>query len=169
MPLTLPVSYTSVTMIKDAFPPIGSVSNNTSAVIAQYAGQVEAEINAKIGSRYTLPLTVECPLLTAVATREAIFRIMVQRMQIQFPPAHQAQHPLQLQHKDDQKLLELIMEGALKLVDASGAQISVETVNMEVWSTTKDYNPTMHEGAWGDSVQDSDKLDDIESDRDKDL
>ncbi len=73
------VVYTSVTRINSAFPPISSVSNINSAVISQYATDVEAEIDSLISKRYVLPLTVTCPILTAIATRETIYRIAVQR------------------------------------------------------------------------------------------
>lgn len=166
MPLTLPVSYTSVSRVNTAYPAISSVSAITSGVVHQFAGDVEAEINGRIAGRYTLPLTVECPMLTAIATRETIYRIAVQRALVQFPPAQQGAHPMQVQHRDDQKLLDLIANGSVKLVDSSGAQILVETTQMELYSTTKDYLPTMHEGDWTEMVQDPDKLDDLEADRD---
>ena len=163
---TLPSSYSSVTRINSAFPMISSVTNVTSAIIAQYIGDVEAEINGRIAGRYALPLTVECPILTAIATREAIYRIAVQRALVQFPPAQQGQHPMQVQHRDDQKLMDQIAAGSIKLVDSSGAQIAAEVTNTEFYSTTKTYVPTFHEGAWTDMVRDQNKLDDIEADRD---
>lgn len=163
---TLPVSYTSVTRINSAFPAITSVANITSAVVAQFAGDVEAVINAKISKRYVLPLTAECPILTALATREAIYRIAVQRLLVQFPAAQQGQHPLQVQHKEDMTLLDDIAAGALQLVGASGQVLATDTSQLEVYSTTKTYQPTFHEGAWVDQVQDPSKLDDLLSDRD---
>ena len=166
MPITLPVSYTSVSRVHSAFPMITSVSNISSGVVAQFAGDVEAEINGRISTRYALPLTVECPILTAIATREAIYRIAVQRALVQFPPAQQGAHPMQVQHRDDQKLLDLIASGSIKLVDSSGAQILADVTQAEIYSTTKDYLPTFHEGDWGDTIQDPDKLDDIQTDRD---
>ena len=163
---TLPVSYTSVTRVNSAFPAISSVSNINSAIIAQYAGDVEAEINALISKRYALPLTVEVPILIAIATREAIYRIAVQRALVQFPPAQQGQHPMQVQHKDDQKLLEKIADGDIQLIDSTGAVIAVDVTQLEVYSTTKNYVPTFHEGSWVDTTQDQSKLDDIDADRD---
>lgn len=168
MPQTLPCSYTLVTRIHSAYPPINSVSAITSGVVAQFIGDVEAEINGRISGRYALPLTVECPILTAIATREAIYRIVVQRALIQFPPPQQGSHPLQVQHRDDQKLLDLIAQGSVKLVDSSGAQIPADTTQLELYSTTKGYVPTFHEGPWADMVQDPSKIQDILSERDLD-
>jgi len=164
--MTLVCSYTSVGLVTSAFPAIASATNINSSVIAQYAGGVEAEINTMLSKRYALPLTVECPLLTAIATRETIFRICVQRALITFPPAQQGQHPLQFQHKDDQALLKEVSEGGADLLDSSGGIVGVSTAQAEIWSTTKDYIPTFHEGSFGDMVVDPDKLDDILSDRD---
>lgn len=164
--MTNVVSYTSVSRINSAFPALGSISNITSAIFAQFASDVEAEINARISSRYVLPLTVECPILTAIATREAIYRTVVQRALVQFPPAQQGQHPLQIQHSDDQKLLKALADGDIQLVTSSGGVVAVDTTQMEIYSTTKDYLPTFHEGALTDMIQDQNKLDDILTDRD---
>lgn len=165
---TLPCSYTEVTRINSAYPPITSVSAITSGVVAQYIGDVEAEINGRISGRYALPLTVQCPILTAIATRETIYRIVVQRALIQFPPPQQGSHPLQVQHKDDQNLLNMIADGSIKLVDSSGAQIPADVAQLELYSTTKTYIPTFHEGPWPDMVQDPNKISDILSERDLD-
>ena len=156
---TLPVSYTSVTRINSAFPMITSVSNITSAIVAQYAGDTEAGINAIISKRYALPLAVECPLLIAVATRETIYRIAVQRALVQFPPAQQGQHPLQIQHKEDQDLLKKLADGDVQLVSSSGAVVTADTTQLPIYSTTMDYVPTFHEGPFTDQVQDEDKID----------
>lgn len=160
-----PLVYTTVTRINSAFPFISSVSNITSGIVAQYATDVEAEIDAIISKRYVLPLTATCPILVAIATRESIYRLAVQRSLVQFPPAQQGKAPLQVQHEDDQKLLDKIANGAIQLVGSDGTVIAVDTTQMEIYSTTKDYLPTFHEGDWGDMDVDQDKLDDIESDR----
>lgn len=162
----VPVVYSSVSRVNSAFPAISSVSNITSGVICQYMEDVEAEIDAIISKRYALPLTVTCPILVAIATRETIYRIAVQRALVQFPSAQQGQHPMQTQHLDDQKLLEKIMEGKIQLVAAGGAVVAADLTQSEVYSTTKNYLPTFHEGAWGDMTVDQNKLDDIRSDRD---
>lgn len=161
------VSYTSVSRILSVAPPaLNSATTITSAVLAQYAGDVESEINSRLAKRYLLPLAMPCPILTAIATREAIFRTLVQRALIQFPPAQQGQHPLQLQHKDDQTLLDRLAQGDVQLVDSSGAIVSANLMELELYSTTEGYLPTFHEGAWNDQVQDKTKLDDILADRD---
>lgn len=171
MPATFPVSYTSVSRIHSAFPAINSVVAVTSAMIAQlWAGPVEAEINARLSKRYALPIVGECPLLTGIATREAIYRVTLERGLVQFPPPQQGRHPLQVNHAEDQKMLDRIMAGEVELfiVNSDGSYsglLPASTEELEVWSTTKDYLPTMHEGRWEGMIQDPSKLDDIESDR----
>ncbi len=159
------VVYTSVTRINSAFPAITSVSNINSAIVSQYATDVEAEIDALISKRYVLPLTVSCPILTAIATRETIYRIAVQRALIQFPSAQQGKAPLQVQHEDDQKLLDKIAEGKIQLVSNAGVVVAADLTQMEIYSTTMSYMPTFHEGDWGNMVIDPDKLDSIAADR----
>lgn len=164
--LGVPLSYTTVTRINSAFPAINSVSNINSAIISQYATDVEAEIDSVIATRYALPLTVTCPILAAIATRETIYRIAVQRALVQFPPVQQGKAPLQVQHEDDQKLLVKISDGVMNLVSSSGAVVSVSASQIPIYSTTMNYLPTFHEGDWGAMVQDQDKLNAILSDRD---
>ena len=159
------VVYTSVTRINSAFPAISSVSNINSAIISQYATDVEAEIDSAISKRYVLPLTVTPPILIAIATRETIYRIAVQRALVQFPPAQQGKAPMQVQHEDDQKLLEKLANGTMQLVGTDGKVVAADLTQSDIYSTTMGYVPTFHEGAWGDTVQDPNKLDDIAADR----
>lgn len=163
--LGCPLTYTTVTRINSAFPAISSVSNINSAIISQYGADVEAEIDTVISKRYVLPLAVTCPILVAIATRETIYRIAVQRALVQFPPAQQGKAPLQVQHEDDQKLLEKLADGKLQLVSSSGAVVAADLTQIEIYSTTMGYTPTFHEGDWGSMVQDPDKLTDIDADR----
>lgn len=164
-PYTLAITYTAVSRVNSAFPAIQSVSNINSAIISQYCGDVEAEINLYVGKRYALPLTVDCPILTAIATRETIYRIAVQRALVQFPAAQQGKAPLQVQHEDDQAMLKMIADGELVLISSSGDVISVDLSALQIYSTSKTYVPTFHEGPWTEQIQDSNKLRDIESER----
>jgi hypothetical protein len=63
-------------------------------------------------------------------------------------------------------LLEQIANGEVQLITNSGAVIEPDLTQLEIWSTTMDYNPTMHEGEITDMVQDESKLEDILNDRD---
>lgn len=163
---TLPVSYSNVGEVGSAFPAISSVTAINSAIVAQMMGSVEAEINVKIGKRYDLPLTVECPILQAISTRETIYRLLIQRQLIHFPAAQQGKHPLMVQHQDDQKLLDQIMNGEIQLTSSSGEPLPADTTQMEFYSTTKDYIPTFNEGLFENMIQDNALLDAIDDDTD---
>lgn len=163
--------YGTVGGVQSLFPPISSVTNLTSAVIAKYLDNTEAEINARITKRYNVPVTpsspgVSVPLLVAITERETVYRISVQRGLVQFPPAQQGQSPLAIQHRDDQALIDKIVEGEIALVDDTGNEIVVDTTQILVYSSTKDYLPTFKDGLpYTDSVIDEDKSDDAINER----
>lgn len=158
--------YSTVSLVWQNAPAINSVTALTSAVVFGYIKSVEAEIDSKISKRYALPLASgSYPVLEALATREAIYRIMVQRALIQFPPAQQGRHPLYQQHIDDQKLLDQIADGQAQIVNSSGEVVGADLGTMEIFSTTMDHIPTFHEGDPLDMIQDQEKLDDIKGDR----
>lgn len=161
----LGVTYTTVTRVNSAFPFVSSVSNITSAIVHQYCGDVEGEINLYVGKRYTLPLSGDVPILTAIATRETIYRLGTQRSLIHFPAAQQGKAPLQVQHEDDQEMLKAIAAGELPLITTSGELLSPNLALMPITTNTKAYNPTFHEGPWTEQLQDPQKLLDIASER----
>lgn len=168
---TYPVSYAQVQDVLNAFPAIGSVTALASTVIAQtYIGPVEAMINAKVGKKYALPIAGFCPVLAQLSMRESVYRIVVGRALVTFPPAQQGRHPLQIQHTDDLKLLEDISTGDAELfiVNSDGSfstLVPADLTQAEIFSNTMNYNPTFTEGKWYDQVQDTDKLSDIIGDR----
>lgn len=140
----------------------------TSAVLAQtYAGPTEALILGRVAKLYprsalfpNLP-----PVLHAIATREVIYRVSLSRLMTSFPPSQTGKATIQVQHDEDVKLLQEIADGDMPLLDSSGELIAPSLGNVELYSTTMDYNPTFHEGDRLEQVQDTDKLDDIEADR----
>lgn len=168
---TYPVSYAQVQDVLNAFPAIGSIVAISSTVIAQtYIGPVEAMINAKVGKKYALPIVGFCPVLSQLSMRESVYRIVVGRALVTFPPAQQGRHPLQIQHTDDLKLLDNIEAGDAQLfiVNSDGsfsALVAADITQSEIFSNTMGYNPTFHEGGWYDQVQDTEKLSDIYEDR----
>src|SRR5262245_45535612 len=123
----MPPFYATVTRIHSAYPEISSITAITSAVVVQFIDQVEAEINARIAKKYVVPVTPLPPLLQAISERETRYRILIQRGLIQFPGYQEGPHPLGVQHKDDQKLLEMIADGELTLTDSAGNVITQNT------------------------------------------
>lgn len=162
--------YTDIGSVFQGYPPINSaqaVSGLTSAQVLGYINAVENEVNAKLGGRYGLPFSNGCPIVATLTLRETIFRLCIERGLVHFPPAVQGRAPLAVQHDMDQKLLAQIMEGKVGLVDNSLAVIAPSLTDRgEIFSTTMAQNPTFHEGSIYDQVQDTEKLDDIEADRD---
>ena len=167
----MPPYYTDIGSVYGAYPAINTaqLTGLNSLTVLAFIEQTESEINAKISGRYTLPVVASptvCPILATLALRESIFRIAIQRGLVHFPPAIQGKAPLAAQHEMDQKLLTQIMEGEINLLTASLAVIAPDlTGRGEIYSTTMNQNPTFHEGSWPDQVQDTDKLDTIEDDR----
>ena len=164
----MPPYYTDPGSVFAAYPAINSAQTTglNSAVVLGFIDQVENEINAKIASRYDLPITVTCPILATLALRESIFRIAIGRGLVHFPPAVQGKAPLAVQHDMDQKLLKDIVEGGMDLLSSSLAAITPKTTGTgEFFSTTMDYNATFHEGDRLEQVRDTDKLLDIRNDR----
>ena len=168
---TYPVSYAQVQDVLNAFPAIGSVSAITSSVVHQtYMGPVEALINSKVGKKYALPIVGFCPVLSQLSMRESVYRIVVGRALVTFPPAQQGRHPLQIQHTDDLKLLDDIAAGDAELfiVNSDGSFSSLVPADLtqaEIFSNTMNFNPTFTEGPWYDQVQDTDKLDSLLGER----
>lgn len=163
--------YTSVGAVNSLFPPISSVTALTSGVVAHYIDTVEAEIEARLTKRYAIPVTpiasgATVPLLSAIAERETVYRIAVTRGLVQFPAAQQGQQPLAIQHKEDQQLLQQIVEGMIHLIDSTGQELPVDTSQLLVFSTTQGYNPTFADGLpFTEDVVDTNKSDDQAADR----
>lgn len=101
------------------------------------------------------------PVLHAVATRETIYRLSLSRLVMTFPSVQAGKLSLQVLHEEDMKMLESIADGDMPLLDSSDAVLDPSLGAVEIWSSTQDYNPTFHEGARLDQVQDETKLDDI--------
>ena len=158
MPASLPCSYTTVSLCILGFPAINSVTTLASAGIANYIGGVEARINGFLAKRYKLPLTIDSPLLTMIATREAIYRVAVERGLVQFPPAQQGKAPPQDAPAEAEATPAELAPGKIELLDPSGAIVAASTTDLLIFSTTKGYNPTFHEGRFVDMVQDKDQI-----------
>lgn len=157
MPFTLPVSYTSVVLMQGTLPEIGSLTTLTSAHVAQFAGEAQSFVNGKIAKRYALPLTEEVPLLQTLTTKIALYYLLSQRL---YTAQRLEDSPWPGRYKEAVDTLEEVSDGKVSLVSASGTVLAGRSDISEVWSTTKDYVPTFHEGPTGDHTQDSDKIND---------
>ncbi len=158
---TLPVSYTTVELVKETLPKIKEVSNLSSGQIAMFAGRAQARVNGMIVRKYTLPFTAEVPELEDITTVIAIYNILAQNLGKDL--SEDSQWPDLF--KDALSRLEDIGKGTVKLVTTSGDLIGARTDLAEIWSNNQTYNPTFHEGSDLDSFVDPDKIADIKGDR----
>ncbi len=164
--MTAVVSYTTVSLMLLTRPDLRSLSTVTSAELAIFAGQAEAEMVGRLAQRYALPPAVPCPLLETLATDLAVYRILSRRQYITRDAKEKS--GLETVYTQAIATLSLIAAGGLPLVDASGAVLTERTDRMPVLSSTDDYLPTFHEGPTGSHVQDPDKVDDLLTARDLD-
>ena len=160
----MPPLFTDIGSVFGAYPAINTaqLTGINSTVVAGFIDQAEAEVAAKVSARYALPFSPPCPLVNAIALRETVYAICIQRGLVHFPPAVQGKAPLAVQHESDQKLLQMISEGKVGLLSSSLQAIApATTARGEVYSTTMDFNPTFHEGGRLDQVRDPEKIESI--------
>src|SRR3990167_2648891 len=163
MPLTFPVSYSSVSLMMTVLPDLGSVTTLTSAHLANFAGAAQAQVNARIARHYSLPLASEIPELQRLTTDIAIYYTLTRRL---FTQERLNSSLWPDRYKEALETLSEIADGTIPLIDASGTILGARVDVAEVWSTTKEYVPTFHEGGWPEQVQDLDKLEDEAARRD---
>lgn len=156
MPATLPVSYTSVTLMLATLAELGSVTTITSALLAHYAGKAEAEMNARLARAYAMPIAVNVPVLTAIATDLACYHVL-SRKPLAGPGSKS--DPWLERFKEVRELLESISKGELPLTDVDGSTVDQRTDLAPAWSTTRDQTPTMSELDAEDWIVDPDKID----------
>lgn len=157
-------SYTNVAAIQAFFPAVGSATLVTSATIFSYIEDVTNEIDALVGRRYELPLS-GAQLLQSIAKRMATYDLITIRLMNEFGKEAMKDNPFFDRLKEAREQLKAIGEGTQLLYDSSGSLIAQRTDIVEVWSNTKDQNPTFHEASQYDTVQDPDKIEGILSDR----
>jgi phage gp36-like protein len=163
MPRTLPVSYSTVSLCYVTLSELGSVTTLTSAHVADFIGQAQAFIDAKIVKAYSLPMTQPVDLLQTLCTDMAIYRILTRRL---YTAARLEASPWPDRYKEALEVLDDIATGEIPLIDNSGTVLEGRTDMSEVWSTTKGFVPTFSELPTGDDTIDVDKLEDEANRRD---
>jgi len=155
-------SLTTVTLLHTRFPAIVSATSVSSATLMLHIQAAESKINAKLAKRYATPLPL-VPVLETIATDLALQHFLKTRA---FPQEKQSKSAWVDQFDDSKDLLDEIATGKTPLVNSLGAIIEQITTNLEVWSDTSGYLPTMTEDAQEAQDIDPDKIDDIRADRD---
>lgn len=157
------VSYTTVSLMYVMRPDIQSDTAVTSAEAALFASHAEAELVGRLSARYALPPAVPVPLLEALATDAAVYRLLSRRLYVTRDAKEKS--GIDALYREFVATCSLLAAGMLPLVDASGAVVAPRTDFMPVLSSTDAYLPTFHEGPTGTHVQDPDKLDALLTDR----
>ncbi len=155
MPSLLPVTYTSVAYIYQNLPEIGSISNITSSHLAFFAGKAEAEINARINKLYSIPIGVDVPILTALATELTVYYALSQRPLV--APQTKSDPWLQ-KFKEARDMLNLIAKGEVQLLNVNGGDVAQSTDVMQFHSNTMNFDATFHEGDVESWLPDPEKI-----------
>jgi phage gp36-like protein len=158
-----PTIYTTVENVLSAMPAIGSVTNITSAVIAQYIGASDALINAKISRQYSVPVVGDVPLLQSLSLDITLYNMLAKRIYV---GEQLSKSPWPDRYKEALGILDEIAEGTLQLIGSSGSILepSLESTG-QVWSSTEDTLPTMTEDDMTLSFVDTYKIDVIRGER----
>jgi len=156
--MSLPVSYTTASLMQMTLPEIGSISTMTQSLMLHHAGRAEAYINARLSKLYSMPLSSTSPILETLATDLAIYNVLTARISIE------AEHPWFARYKGAIDMIEKIADGEIPMINSSGEIIGGRGDQSEFYSNNMNYIPTFYEGAEENQVRDKDKVDD-ETDR----
>lgn len=150
-------SYQSVAGLTTQYPYIvSSAANVSSAALAQFISDAQATVNARIAKRYTLPLTVESPLLTKLTTELAIIELCRKRIMFHFSKEDLSKAGILTRYDEVMKELDALANGEISLTTDVGTPVLA--ANMQFWSTTLGYQRTFYEGDQHLQRVDPDKL-----------
>lgn len=156
MPISA-MSYTTVSLMLQTLPMIGSLTTVTTDQLRTYAAQAESIINAKLAQKYTIPPAYPSPQLETIATDLAIYRVLALRV---FTEERVNASVWPDRYKEAMADLDKIAAGELLLTTGSGTLIAGRTDTAEFFSTTQQYQPTFHEGPPTLTLVDPDKIED---------
>lgn len=157
---TLPVSYATVEQMHMMLPAaVVSVTTITSATLAHFLGEAQAEVDAALAKRYSLPLGAQVPFLTALTLDLAGYRLITRRL----VGGVQGDAIKELADRYDsaRQRLKDLEAGAMSLVTAQGSPVLPDKRAYGVWGSHTSYDPTFDEDAWAAQSADPDKLDAI--------
>ena len=151
------VIYTDVARVFDTLPDLKQDTDLTSAHMVIFIEDAEAEMNAKLRANYEVPVAGEVPLLQAIATDCAIYRVLSRRI---FTQERLENSTWPDRYKECKELLDAIADGSITLVDSAGEIISSSTTAARIQTTHKGDHPTFWEGGEFEQLQDRDKITD---------
>ena len=156
------LSFTTVSAMLVTLPGVSSSTNATSAQLAVFAERAESVMNAKLAKRYALPFVVAPPVLQTIATELAVYNFLTRRV---FTQEKQNRSEWPDRYKEAMDLLDEIVSGEFPLIDAAGVVIGATTSQIQIWSNTMWFRPTMTEDDAESQFVDPDKLEQIRRDR----
>lgn len=160
--MPLPVSYTTVALITQTVPAIGSATSILSADIAAEAGKVQAMIDASLAHRYTVPFDTVPPVIEAIATDCAAYNLITKRM---WASNRTVDEKMVAGLKDAFGFLEALSAGSMTVVNSGGTVVAGRTDRAQIDGSHMDFLPTFDEQHTFDQVQDEDKLENIYDER----
>ena len=154
--------YATIERMLTIEPMLGSVTTLTSGALGAFLADAEAEVNAALAQRYTVPVSGSPPILASIATDIALYRVLSRRI---FTQDRLKDSVWPGVFKEARDLLAKLANGELLLYNSSGSTIEAESANDMPWSSTEDYHSTFHEGPLSTQIIDREKLDDLADER----
>ena len=158
-------TYSSVDRVYDLEPLVGSLSDLSSAqLLSVFIDAAEAEINARLSRRYTVPVPGTIPILQSIADDLSVYRVLSRRM---FTQDQLKDSIWPDRFKESLETLDEIASGKVLMVDSGGAVVSTLGNVATAKTNVQAYLPTFHEGGgWLDQIKDPDKVNDLLDERD---
>jgi phage gp36-like protein len=137
--------YTNAQELELLFPKIISTSLTKADINEIFVTKAEADIDAAVSGRYTLPFSSTPPLVRNIAQDLTMYYV-ARRMYTQ--NAKDKNDWVDDFRANAFDILDKIREGEINLITSSKEIISTRTDQVQIWSDasdTTDYNPTMDE------------------------
>jgi len=156
--------YTSFQELKVLYPKIDTLSLSTANVHGIYISKAEAEIHAWLSKKYTVPFTSSNipPLIKSIAQDLSMYYLL-RRIYTQ---NKKDLNPWVDEWKYARDMLKSLAEGDLLLTGNSGEVIDARTDQMQIWSNTTNYKPTMDNRAAESQRVNPDRLEDEQDEDD---
>lgn len=139
------VRYTNAQELELLFPKITSTSITQADINDLFVTKAEADIDAAISERYTLPFSSIPPLIRSLAQDLTMYYVARRMYTKNKKDKNDWVDDFRTNAFD---VLEKLREGEMNLINSSKEVISTRTDLTQVWSNvtdTTDYNPTMDE------------------------
>lgn len=156
------VNYATVADMLSREPDLDD-SQVSSAQLLEYLRDAEAEINATLAKRYTVPVTGSPPMLHTIAVTLGLGHVLEQRV---FTAGSIDDSPWPARFKEVRELLKRLADGEMTLISSAGEVVGANSSVTEVWSNTQSYLPTNTERGPRRDLIDPNKADDADDARD---